>query len=83
MKKRTLVVFMIMAILTVLCFAGCSKEPMTLEKYAKDNPDVQESIDKAMSDSNVVVEIKENDIAYTFRYRYDDISYISDYQKHF
>ena len=66
MKKRTLVVVMIMAILTVLCFAGCSKEPMTLEKYAKDNPDVQESIDKAMSDSNVVVEIKENDIAYTF-----------------
>ena len=49
MKKRTLVVVMIRAILTVLCFAGCSKEPMTLEKYAKDNPDVQESIDFDLS----------------------------------
>ncbi len=66
MKKRTLIVFMIMTLLTVLCFAGCSKEPMTLEKYAKDNPDIQESIDQAMTDSNVLVEIKENDISYTF-----------------
>lgn len=66
MKKRTLIVFMIMTLLTVLCFAGCSKEPMTLEKYAKDNPEIQESIDSAMSDSNVLVEIKENDISYTF-----------------
>ena len=37
MKKRTLVVLLIMAVITALCFSGCSKEPMTLEKYVQDN----------------------------------------------
>ena len=39
---------------------------MTLEKYVQNDSDVQESIDSAMSDSNVLVEIKENAIIYTF-----------------
>ena len=64
MKKRTLIVLMIMAVISALCFTACGSK--TLEKYVKDNPDVQESIDSAMSDSNVAVEIKENDISYTF-----------------
>ena len=67
MKKRTLVVLLIMAVITALCFTACgSKETMTLEKYVQDNPDVQESIDSAMTDSNVAVVIKENDISYNF-----------------
>ena len=67
MKKRKLTVLMIMAIISVLCFAACgSKETMTLEKYCQENPDVQESIDSAMADSNVVVEIKGNEIIYSF-----------------
>ena len=67
MKKRTLIVLMIMAVITALCFTACgSKETMTLEQYVQDNPDVQESIDSAMTDSNVAVVIKENDISYNF-----------------
>lgn len=67
MKKRTFIVLMIMTLITVLCFTSCGKkETMTLEKYCKDNPEVQESINKAMSDSNVLVEIKGNDIIYSF-----------------
>ena len=67
MKKRTLIVFLILAVITAFCFTACgSKETMTLEKYVQDNPDVQESIDSAMNDSNVAVEIKENDICYNF-----------------
>jgi len=67
MKKRTLIVFLVMAVISALCFTACGgKETMTLEKYVKDNPDIQESIDSAMNDSNVVVEIKGNDISYTF-----------------
>ena len=67
MKKRTLIVLMIMAVISALCFTACgSKETMTLEKYVQDNPDVQESIDSAMTDSNVAVVIKENDISYNF-----------------
>lgn len=58
---------MIMALITSLCFTACgSKEEMTLEKFCADNPEVQESIDQAMADSNVLVEIKENAIIYTF-----------------
>ena len=66
MKKRTLIVFLVMAVISALCFTACGKEEMTLEKYVKDNPDIQESIDSAMNDSNVVVEITGNDISYTF-----------------
>ena len=68
MKKKTLIVLMIMAVITALCFTACGggKKDKTLEDYCKDNPDVQESIDKAMTDSNVLVEIKGNDIVYTF-----------------
>lgn len=58
---------MIMAVLSAMVFTACgSKEAMTLEKYIKDNPDVQESINSAAGDSNVNVEIKGNDIIYTF-----------------
>lgn len=75
MKKRTLIVLMIMAVITALCFTACgSKETMTLEKYLQDNPDVQESIDSAMTDSNVAVVIKENDISYNF-----DLSKMDEY----
>lgn len=66
MKKRTLIVLMIMALITSLCFTACGKKAQTLEQYCKDNPEVQESIDKAMTDSSVLVEIKGNDIVYTF-----------------
>jgi len=67
MKKRTLIVFLVMAVISALCFTACGgKETMTLEKYVKDNPDIQESIDSAMTDSNVLVEITGNDISYTF-----------------
>lgn len=66
MKKRTLIVFLVMAVISALCFTACGKEEMTLEKYVKDNPDIQESIDSAMNDSNVVVAITGNDISYTF-----------------
>ena len=66
MKKRKLIVLMIMAIITVLCFTACSStEAVTLEKYCQDNPDVQESIDEAIGESNVNVEIKGNEIVYT------------------
>lgn len=68
MKKRSLIaLFMILAVLSAMCLTACgSKEAMTLEKYVKDNPDVQESIDSATGDSNVKVEIKGNEIIYTF-----------------
>ncbi len=66
MKRKSLVLFLIMAVLTVMCFSACGKKEVTLETYCQDNPEVQESIDKAMNDSNVLVEIKGNDIIYTF-----------------
>lgn len=68
MKRRTLIaLFMVLAVLSAMCFTACgSKEAMTLEKYIKDNPDVQESIDSATGDSNVQVDITGNEIVYTF-----------------
>lgn len=68
MKKRILlVVFMIAAVLSAMVFTSCgSKEPMTLEKYVKDNPDVESSIEEATGNSGVEVLIQGNDIIYNF-----------------
>ena len=76
MKKRlSFILLMVLAIAIVMCFNACGKdEPMTLEKYVQDNSDVEESIDNAMAESNVLVEIKENTIIYTF-----DLSKMEDY----
>ena len=68
-RQRTyFILLMVLAVVTVMCFTACGgkDEPMTLEKYVQDNADVQESIDNAMAESNVLVEIKENAIIYTF-----------------
>ena len=45
---------------------AAEEEPMTLEKYVQGDSSVEEAIDSAMNDSNVLVEIKGNDIGYSF-----------------
>ena len=45
--------------------AGTAKSN-TLEQYAKENKEVQESIDKATSDSDVEVSIKGNEVTYSY-----------------
>ena len=72
MKRKVLFALLAMLVGMTMIMASCGgggssqKEPMTLEKYVKDDPQVQEAIDGAMKDSNVLVEIKENAIIYTF-----------------
>lgn len=67
MKKRLFTAILaIITVLAVVCLSACGKEAMTLEKYVKDNPEVQKSIESAMGDSNVLVEVKENEIIYMF-----------------
>ena len=74
MKKTLLIISLIMVLAASLFMTACGKsggeesssdEPMTLEKYAVDNPDVQKSIDEALSDSDVEIAIKGNDVIYT------------------
>ena len=72
MKKRILLVLLAMLVGMAMVMTACGgggaseEEPMTLEKYAADDAEIQESIDSAMADSNVLVEIKENAVIYTF-----------------
>lgn len=74
MKRKVLLILLAMLvgiamIMTTACSTGGStadEEPMTLEKYVEGDPEVQQSIDRAMSDSNVLVEVKENSIVYSF-----------------
>lgn len=72
MKKKVLLVLLAMLVGMTMIMASCGggssspEEPMTLEKYVKDDAEVQQAIDSAMNDSNVLVEIKENAIIYTF-----------------
>ena len=68
MKKRILLVLLAMLVGMTMIMASCGgggstpEEPMTLEKYVKDDAEVQNAIDSAMNDSK----IKENAIIYTF-----------------
>ena len=73
MKKKILLVLLAMLVGMAMIMTACGggsgtaeEEPMTLEKYVADDPEVEQSIEQAMSDSNVLVEIKENAIIYTF-----------------
>ena len=79
-KKRIFALLFVIILATVLVLTGCGKsgagsgssgggdtdEPMTLEQYAVENPEVQESIANATADSDVEIEIKGNDIIYSF-----------------
>ena len=67
MKKKTLLLFLIATVISAMFFTACGKEePLTLEKYCQEHPDVQANIDEAMTGTNVVVEIRENEILYNF-----------------
>ena len=72
MKKKVLLVLLAMLVGMTMIMTACgggggtADEPMTLEKYVAGDPEVEQSIEQAMTDSNVLVEIKENAIVYTF-----------------
>lgn len=70
MKKKSLIVFMIMAVLTAMCFTACGKSAQpTLESYLNDHPDIQASIDEQLGSDelkNITVEFKGNDMIYTY-----------------
>lgn len=73
MKKKVLLVLLAMLVGMTMIMTACGgsggtaeEEPMTLEKYVQGDPEVEQSIQQAMTDSNVLVEIKENAIIYTF-----------------
>ena len=73
MKKKSIFVLLLIMVLTSsLVMTACGKkskgseEPKTLEEYAVNNPDVQKSINEATADSDVEVEIKGNNVIYSF-----------------
>ena len=78
MKRKSIFALLLIMILASALFmtacgksgssgsSGGSSEPKTLEQYAINNPDVQKSIDEATADSDVEVEIKGNDVIYSF-----------------
>ena len=77
-KKSIFILLLIMTLTASVSMASCSKiggkgksssgnkAPATLEEYAVSNPDVQKSIDEATSDSDVEVDIKGNDVIYSY-----------------
>ena len=82
MKKKSLIVILLALVLTASLFAtacgkknsGSSDKPKTLEEYAVKNPDVQKSIEQATSKSDVVVDIKDNNVIYSY-----ELSKMEDY----
>jgi hypothetical protein len=70
MKKKAitaLLLIMTLCMSLALCACGNKKaEPQTLEEYAANNEEIQNSIVSAMEDSQVAVSIKGNDILYSY-----------------
>lgn len=71
MKKKSLIVMLIMAVLAAMCLTACGeKEPPTLESYLNDHPDQKTQIDEQIGANEelkgVTVEFSGNDIIYTY-----------------
>ena len=70
MKKRSLIVMLVVAVLAAMCLTACGqKEPPTLESYLNDHPDQKTQIDEQLGASEelkgVTVEFSGNDMIYT------------------
>lgn len=73
-RKGIFAVLLIMMLASALFMTACgssgggggSDAPQTLEEYAQQNSEVQKSIDEATAGSDVEVEIKGNEVIYTF-----------------
>lgn len=63
-KKITLLLILVLA--AALTAAGCSKKPETLEEYAESNSEISEKIGEVSESSGVNIEIKGNDIIYSY-----------------
>ena len=70
MKKRTIIVLMIMAVITAMCFTACGKKAApTLESYINDHPEVKSEIDEQMGTEGlqgVTIEFSGNEMIYNF-----------------
>lgn len=70
MKKRTLIVMLIMAVLAAMCMNACGeKEPPSLESYMESHPEIRADIDEQLGADElkgVTVEFSGNDLVYTF-----------------
>ena len=70
MKKRTIIVLMIMAVITAMCFTACGKKAApTLESYINDHPEVKSEIDEQMGTEGlqgVTIEFSGNEMVYNF-----------------
>ena len=76
MKKKTLAaLLMVIALVSAMMMTACSskpeepEEPLTLESFMSEHPDVKAEIDKKVTEgetSGVTVDISGNDIIYTY-----------------
>lgn len=70
MKKRSFIVFMMIAVLAAMCFTACGKKAApTLESYINDHPEVKTEVDEQLGTDamkGVKVEFSGNDMIYTF-----------------
>lgn len=67
MKKKSLFSILAVAVLLIsLVLTSCGEEDKTLESYVNSDKDLKEKIQQIGEDSGLGVEIKGNDVIYTF-----------------
>lgn len=68
-KVLALILMLAMVMSVSMFMTSCSSEPSTLEEYVAQDSDLQEQLDSlASSQEGMTVEIKENQIIYTYTY---------------
>lgn len=67
MKRKSLIsVIVMMVLLMALIMSSCEKKPESLEEFVNSNEDSMEDIQKTADESGLKVEIKGNEVTYSY-----------------
>lgn len=65
-KNRVFVIVLSMILMSSFIFASCASKPDNLESFLKSNDEVKTDIDAAAESAGMTVEVKGNDVIYTY-----------------
>ena len=65
-KNSVFVIVLSMILMSSLIFASCASKPDNLESFLKSNEEVKTDIDAAAESAGMTVEVKGNDVIYTY-----------------
>lgn len=65
-NKRLISILMMLAVMMSMLLASCESKPKTLEEFVNNDEEAMEDIQETADESGLKVEIKENDVIYSY-----------------